>query len=152
MRVFIQRSKEASVTIDGEIHGQIEKGMVVLVGFKEGDQEEWIDKMVDKMIHLRIYSDENDKMNLSLLDVGGQVLSISQFTLYANTRHGRRPSFVEAEKPARASWLYDMFNHALRKRGIQVEQGIFGANMQVNLINDGPVTILLDSEDFKEGK
>ena len=148
MRLLIQRTREAKVTIDGKIHGQIEKGMVVFVGFKEGDQEKTIDKMIDKMIHLRIYSDENDKMNLSLLDVAGEVLSISQFTLYANMRHGRRPSFIEAEKPERASKLYDDFNASLKARGIKVATGVFGANMQVSLVNDGPVTIFLDSDEF----
>ena len=148
MRVIVQRSKEAKVVIDGKIQGQIDKGMVVLVGFKETDTRAIVEKVVDKMIGLRIYSDENDKMNLSLKDVGGKILSISQFTLYASCKKGRRPSFIEAAKPDIAIPLYDYFNECIKKAGVEVETGIFGADMKVSLLNDGPVTIVLDSDEL----
>ena len=148
MKIVVQRVKESSVTIDGKVHGQIEKGFMVLVGFCDGDNETIIDKMIDKMIHLRIFEDENGKMNLSLDDVKGSILSISQFTLYANCKKGRRPSFIEAAKPEVAIPLYDYFNEKIREQGIHLETGIFGADMKVALINDGPITIILDSEEI----
>ena len=148
MKIVVQRVKESSVTIDGMVHGQIEKGFMVLVGFCDGDNETIIDKMIDKMIHLRVFEDTNGKMNLSLDDVKGSILSISQFTLYANCKKGRRPSFIEAAKPEVAIPLYDYFNEKIREQGIHLETGIFGADMKVSLINDGPITIVLDSEEI----
>lgn len=148
MRVVVQRSKESKVTINGKVNGKINKGYVLLVGFTEGDNEEIIDKMIDKIINLRIFEDEDEKMNLSLLDVNGEILSISQFTLYANAKKGRRPSFVEALNPEEASRLYDVFNEKIKEKDIKVETGIFGADMKVEIYNDGPVTILLDSKEL----
>ena len=148
MKIVVQRVKESSVTIDGKVHGQIEKGFMVLVGFCDGDNEIIIDKMIDKMIHLRVFEDTNGKMNLSLGDVKGSILSISQFTLYANCKKGRRPSFIDAAKPEVAIPLYDYFNEKIREQGIHLETGIFGADMKVSLINDGPITIVLDSEEI----
>lgn len=148
MKLVLQRVKESSVTIDGQVHGAIEKGYMVLVGFASTDTKEMIDKMIDKMIHLRVFEDEQGKMNLSLLDINGSVLSISQFTLYADCRKGRRPGFTDAAKPDIAIPLYDYFNEKMKSLGIHVETGVFGADMKVSLINDGPVTIILDSEEI----
>ncbi|WP_173428135.1 D-aminoacyl-tRNA deacylase [Sharpea azabuensis] len=148
MRIVLQRVSHASVTIEGQVHGQINQGYMILVGFKGEDDEAIIDRMVDKVIHLRVFEDDQGKMNLSLLDVKGAILSISQFTLYANSRKGRRPSFVEAAKPGISSPLYDLFNSRLEEAGIHVEKGIFGADMKCELLNDGPVTILLDSDEL----
>ena len=148
MKLVVQRVKESSVTIDGKIHGQIDKGLMVLVGFCEGDNEVIVDKMVEKMIHLRIFEDAAGKMNLSLNDVHGAILSISQFTLYADCRKGRRPSFIDAAKPEVAIPLYNYFNQKIADSGIHVETGIFGADMKVSLLNDGPVTIILDSQEI----
>ena len=148
MKIVLQRVKEASVTIDGEIHGAIGKGYMILVGFNEEDNHEIIDRLVEKVIHLRVFEDENQKMNRSLLDVEGSILSISQFTLYADCLKGRRPSFINAAKPDIYSPLYDYFNECLRNQGIHVETGIFGADMKCALINDGPVTIVLDSDEL----
>lgn len=148
MRIVLQRVSHASVTIEGQVHGQINQGYMILVGFKDEDDEAIIDRMVDKIIHLRVFEDDQGKMNLSLLDVKGAILSISQFTLYANSRKGRRPSFVEAAKPDISSPLYDLFNVRLEEAGIHVEKGIFGADMKCELLNDGPVTILLDSDEL----
>lgn len=149
MKVIIQRSLSASCVVNDKPVGKIDKGYVLLVGFTDGDNEKIIDKMVNKIINLRIFSDENDKLNLSLKDIKGSVLSISQFTLYA-TLDGRRPSFTKALKYDAAKKLYDMFNNKLRENNINVEEGIFGEDMKISLINDGPVTITIDSkEDFK---
>lgn len=148
MKVVVQRVKESSVTIDGEIQGSIGKGYMLLVGFCDGDNHEIIDKIVDKIIHLRVFEDEQGKLNLSLNDVNGSILSISQFTLYADCRKGRRPSFITAAKPDIAIPLYDYFNQKIKESGIHIETGIFGADMKVSLINDGPVTIILDSQDI----
>lgn len=148
MRVVIQRVSEASVKIDGKIYGQIGRGYLLLVGFKVDDDHAIIDRMVEKIIHLRIFEDDQMKMNRSLEDIQGEILSISQFTLYANAKKGRRPSFVGAAAPDIASPLYDLFNERLSATGIHCEKGIFGADMKVSLINDGPVTILLDSEEL----
>ena len=148
MKLVVQKVQHSSVTIDGEVHGEIKEGFMVLVGFTHSDNEQIIDKMIDKLIHLRVFIDENDKMNLSLLDVGGSVLSISQFTLYANCKKGRRPSFIDAAKPDIASPLYDYFNQRLRTLGIETQTGIFGADMKVSLVNDGPITIILDSDEI----
>ncbi len=145
MRLVIQRSKDASVTVDNKVVGKIKSGLVILVGFTEGDTEEIIDKMINKVINLRIFDDEDGVMNRSLLDVGGSILSISQFTLYADTRKGRRPSYIKALRGEESTILYDKWNQNLRKTGITIETGIFGADMQVSLINDGPITIVMDS-------
>lgn len=143
MRVLVQRCDSASVKVDNKIVGSIDKGMMILVGFTQTDTSENIDYMVEKVLNLRIYDDESGVMNKSILEVGGSILSVSQFTLYADTRKGRRPSYVNALNGEKSTLLYDEFNEKLRKR-IQVETGIFGADMKVELINDGPVTILLE--------
>ena len=148
MKLVIQKVKESFVTINQEVVGEIGEGLMVLVGFTNGDNQQIIDKMINKLIHLRIFIDENEKMNLSLLDVKGSILSISQFTLYADCKKGRRPSFIDAARPETASPLYDYFNEALVAQGIKVEKGVFGADMKVSLINDGPITIVLDSQEL----
>jgi len=146
MRVLIQRSKNSSVTIDNKVNGSIDFGYVLLVGFTDGDNEQIVDKMINKILNLRIFEDENGKMNKSIIDEGGSILSISQFTLYADTKKGNRPSFVQSLEYNKASNLYDYFNLKLKERNIKVETGIFGADMKVSILNDGPVTIFLDSE------
>ena len=148
MKVVIQRSKNASVEVDNKVVGKIDKGLVILVGFTENDNENIIDKMVNKVINLRIFDDENGVMNKSLLDGNGDILSISQFTLYADTKKGRRPSYIKALRGEESTILYDIWNTKLKESGINVETGIFGADMKVSLINDGPVTIIIDSEEF----
>lgn len=145
MRVVVQRSKESSVIIDGKVNGKIDKGFVLLVGFTFGDAKEIVDKMINKIINLRIFSDSDDKLNLSLKDINGEILSISQFTLYAKL-NGRRPSFTKALNYGEAKDLYDYFNKKLRNLDINVETGVFGSDMTVNITNDGPVTIIIDSE------
>lgn len=147
MKVLVQRSKNSKVTINGKVNGKIEHGYVLLVGFTNGDNEIIIDKMINKILNLRIFEDENEKMNLSILDTNGSILSISQFTLYANAKEGRRPSFTNALNPTEASKLYDLFNKKLKEK-IHTETGIFGADMKVEIYNDGPVTIMLDSEEL----
>ena len=149
MRVLVQKSLEASVKVDGKILGSIDSGLVLLVGFTEGDNEEIIDKMISKTINLRIFEDENEVMNKSFLEVGGSILSISQFTLYADTRKGRRPSYLKALNGEKSVLLYDLFNKKLKDMNIDVQTGKFGADMKVSLVNDGPTTIMLDSEDYK---
>ena len=149
MRVLVQKSLEASVKVDGKILGSIDSGLVLLVGFTEGDNEEIIDKMISKTINLRIFEDENGVMNKSFLEVGGSILSISQFTLYADTRKGRRPSYLKALNGEKSVLLYDLFNKKLKDMNIDVQTGKFGADMKVSLVNDGPTTIILDSEDYK---
>ena len=146
MRLVLQRVTRGSVTIEGEVKGKINQGYVVLVGFGQDDDEKVLDPMIDKMLNLRVFSDENGKMNRSLLDIGGSILSISQFTLYADCRHGRRPGFTQAAKPDIATILYDQFNAKLTALGIHLAKGEFGADMLVEIANDGPVTIILDSE------
>ena len=146
MKVILQRSKEASVSVDKKIVGRIDNGLVLLVGFNENDTSHEIDYMVDKIINLRIFDDENGIMNKSLLDINGSILSISQFTLYADTKKGRRPSYKSAMSPNKATILYDEFNQKLKNRNIKVATGIFGASMEVSLVNDGPVTIILERE------
>ena len=148
MKFVIQRVTHASVTIDGTVKGKIGKGYMVLIGVADSDTEAIAEKMVDKMLKLRIFEDENGKTNLSLTDVGGELLLISQFTLYANCRKGNRPSFIEAGKPDMASAMYDRIIGICRDRGFTVETGEFGADMKVELLNDGPFTIVLDSEDI----
>ncbi|MED3791111.1 D-aminoacyl-tRNA deacylase [Niallia alba] len=146
MRVVLQRSKEAKVEVDGKAVGSIEKGFVLLVGITHSDELEDAKYLAEKIAHLRVFEDENGKMNQSILDSGGAILSISQFTLYGDTRKGRRPNFMNAAKPDLAKELYDQFNILLRDQGLTVETGIFGAMMDVHLINDGPVTLILDSK------
>jgi D-tyrosyl-tRNA(Tyr) deacylase len=146
MRIVVQRSKAARVTVAGETVGQITKGLVLLVGVTHDDKEEDAAYLADKIAHLRIFEDEFEKMNLSLMDVSGEILSVSQFTLYGDCRKGRRPNFMEAAKPEYANKLYEAFNSMLRDKGIKVETGKFGAMMDVELTNDGPVTIILESK------
>ena len=148
MRLVIQRVSEASVEIEGKINGEIKEGFMVLVGITNDDNKEVVEKMADKLIHLRIFEDENEKLNLSLMDVKGEILSISQFTLYANCKKGRRPSFFDEAKPDLSKPLYEYFTEYLKKKGVHVETGIFGAMMNVSLINDGPTTIILDSKEI----
>jgi D-aminoacyl-tRNA deacylase len=146
MRVVVQRSKEAKVTVNGEITGEITKGLVLLIGVTHEDTQDDVAYLADKIVNLRIFEDDNQKMNLSLLDVGGEILSVSQFTLYGDCRKGRRPNFMEAARPEQAIQLYEAFNEELRGKGIRVETGIFGAMMDVRLINDGPVTLIVESK------
>lgn len=152
MRVLVQKSLKSSVSVNDKVVGQIDRGLVLLIGFTFGDDESTIDKMVKKVINLRIFEDENGVMNRSLLDVGGQILSISQFTLYANTKKGNRPSYIEALGGSEAEPLYDLFNDKLRELGIKTETGIFGEDMLVAIENDGPTTILLESSDVNVKK
>ena len=147
MRVLLQRVKQASVEIDGNVNGEIGQGLLLLVGFTENDGDKEIEYLARKVLNARIFSDADDKMNLNLQQVSGSILSISQFTLYAQTRKGNRPSFTRAQNPDIASKNYDKFNEKLRESGVQVETGIFGADMQVSLDNDGPVTIMYDTEE-----
>ena len=144
MKVSVQRVLSSSVEVDNKIVGQINKGLMLLVGFTDSDTDKEIDYMVDKIINLRIFDDENGVMNKSLIDVNGSILSISQFTLYADTRKGRRPSYIKALSGDKAILLYDKFNNKLKEENIKVETGIFGADMKVSLINDGPITIMLE--------
>lgn len=146
MRVILQRSKQASVTVDGQVTGAIDKGYVLLVGITHTDTEEDVAYVAKKIADLRIWEDEEGKMNRSILEVGGAILSISQFTLYADTRKGKRPSFIEAARPEQAEPLWQAFNEQLETYGLHVETGVFGAMMDVSLINDGPVTITVESK------
>ena len=146
MRFVIQRVTEASVTIDGEISGKIGKGYLVLIGVADTDTKEIADKMIRKMIGLRIFEDEQGKTNLSLADVDGGLLLVSQFTLYANCKRGNRPSFIEAGKPDMANEMYEYIIEKCRESVDEVQTGEFGAHMKVQLLNDGPFTILLDSD------
>lgn len=148
MRMVIQRVKHASVTVDGEITGKIGQGFLVLLGIGPDDTEEIVEKMADKMMRLRIFSDENDKINRSLSDVDGELLLVSQFTLYADCRKGNRPSFVHAALPAQAEALYEYCKAYCHRTIPVVESGIFGADMQVELLNDGPFTVVLDSDEI----
>ena len=145
MRVILQRVTSASVVIDEACVGQIGLGYLILVGFTHDDTEADIDYMVEKVKNLRVFSDEDGNMNRSLCDVHGSILSVSQFTLYADARKGRRPSFINAMKPEEATKMYDLWNEKLRQAGIEVQTGIFGADMKATLTNDGPVTICLES-------
>ncbi|MCL6573400.1 MAG: D-tyrosyl-tRNA(Tyr) deacylase [Bacillus sp. (in: Bacteria)] len=145
MRVVVQRSKSAYVAVAGEVIGRISKGLVLLVGVTHRDTEEDAVYLAEKIANLRIFEDEGALMNLSLLDVGGEILSVSQFTLYGDCRKGRRPNFMAAARPEQAQQLYELFNRLLREKGITVETGRFGAMMDVELTNDGPVTIIVDS-------
>lgn len=144
MRLLIQRVKNADVKVDNKIVGKINKGFLVLCGVTHTDTKETADYLVKKLINLRVFEDENEKMNLSIKQVDGELLIVSQFTLYADTSHGNRPSFVNAAKPEMANELYEYFCKKCESEGIKVQKGIFGADMKVNLLNDGPVTIMLE--------
>ena len=148
MKFVIQRVKNASVTVDNDIIGQIDQGFLVLIGITHEDTTEIADAMVKKLINLRIFKDNQDKMNLSIKDIGGSLLLISQFTLYADCSHGNRPGFTNAAKPDYANDLYEYIIQECKKYNVLVETGEFGADMKVNLLNDGPVTIILDSDEI----
>ena len=148
MRVVLQSVKYASCTIDGVVTGKIDQGLMLLVGICNSDTKEILEKVAKKCVELRIFEDENGKMNLGLKDIQGKILSISQFTLYADCKKGRRPGFTNAARPEMASPMYDQFNEILRSYDVQVETGVFGADMKIELLNDGPVTIILDSEEL----
>ncbi|WP_313801150.1 D-aminoacyl-tRNA deacylase [Cytobacillus sp.] len=146
MRVVVQRSKEASVTVDGEIVGSIAKGFVLLVGVTHEDKIEDAQFLAEKIANLRVFEDDAGKMNLSILDKGGEILSVSQFTLYGDCRKGRRPNFMDAARPEHAVKIYEALNTSLEEKGIKVATGMFGAMMDVQLINDGPVTLIVESK------
>ncbi|MEG2079039.1 D-aminoacyl-tRNA deacylase [Chryseobacterium sp.] len=146
MRVVIQRVSEASVKVDGKIAGEIKKGLMLLIGIDEQDEKTDADWLIQKIINLRIFSDPDGKMNLSVKDIFGEILCISQFTLVADYKKGNRPSFIKAAKPDKAIPLFDYFKEEISKSGLKTECGIFGADMKVSLLNDGPVTILMDSK------
>jgi D-tyrosyl-tRNA(Tyr) deacylase len=146
VRAVIQRVTRASVTVDGRVAGEIAAGLLILLGVSRTDTPESAAYLADKITNLRIFSDEAGKMNLSMLDAGGAALVVSQFTLYGDTRGGRRPSFIQAAPPEEANLLYQEFVRSMRSLGVKVETGVFQAHMQVEMVNDGPVTILLDSE------
>lgn len=149
MRALIQRVQRASVTVDGAVHGAIERGFLILLGVCEGDTETEADYLADKCTGLRVFTDENDKMNLSCADVGGGLLIVSQFTLYGDCRKGKRPNFVRAARPETAIPLYERFVDRCRASGLPVETGVFGAHMEVGLVNDGPVTIWMDTAEMR---
>lgn len=144
MKLVVQRVKKAEVKVDGNIIGKIDKGFLVLIGIKVGDTKEQADYLVKKLCNLRVFSDENDKMNLSIKDVKGKLLIVSQFTLYGDCSQGNRPSFIEAARPEEANSLYEYFCNQCELNNIEVQKGIFGADMKVELINDGPVTIIIE--------
>ena len=146
MRAVVQRVSRAIVRVDSRTVGEIEKGLVVLLGIRSGDTREAADYLAEKVAHLRVFPDAEEKRNLSVLDVGGAVLAVSQFTLFGDVRRGRRPSYIDAAPPDEAEPLYEYFLAALRRHSVRVESGVFGAMMEVELVNDGPITILLDSE------
>lgn len=146
MRIVVQRASRGRVTVEGRVTGEIGRGFVLLVGVTHEDTEADADYLVDKVLNLRIFEDESGKMNLSLLDIGGALLSVSQFTLYGDCRKGRRPNFMDAARPDQALAIYEYFNERARAAGVQVETGVFGAMMDVELVNDGPVTLLLESK------
>ncbi|MEK4521621.1 D-aminoacyl-tRNA deacylase [Psychrobacillus sp. FSL W7-1457] len=145
MKVVLQRCKNAKVTVDGEITGQIDRGYMLLVGITTTDTEKEVDYLVEKIAGLRLFEDEDGKMNHSIQEMNGSILSVSQFTLYADTKRGRRPSFIEAARPEQAKPLWELFNSKLQAKEIQVETGVFGAMMDVTFTNDGPVTIVLEA-------
>ena len=148
MKVLIQRVLNANVKIDGKLINEISKGYLLLVSFTEGDNEEIVNRIAQKICNLRIFEDENSKTNLSLKDVNVEILSISQFTLYADIRKGNRPSFINSLKPDQANILYQKFNQKIREIGFIVKEGVFGADIKINLINDGPFTIMVDSKEI----
>lgn len=144
MRLLIQRVSKASVKVERECVGKINKGFLVFLGITHGDTKDNVDYLVNKLYNLRVFEDENEKMNLSIKDINGEILIVSQFTLYADTSHGNRPSFINAAKPDEANELYEYFIEKAKQTGLKIEAGIFGADMKVELLNDGPVTILLE--------
>lgn len=144
MKLVVQRVKNAKVEVEGKTVGEIEKGFLVLLGVTHNDTKETADYLVKKLCNLRVFEDENEKMNLALKDVNGKLLIVSQFTLYADCTGGNRPSFVNAAKPEMANELYEYFCNKCKEKGIEVQKGIFGADMKVSLLNDGPVTIILE--------
>ena len=148
MRVVLTTVLEAKVEINGKAVGQIGRGFLLLVGFTDGDDREVVEKMVDKILSLRVFPDDHGQINISLQEVNGSILSVSQFTLYANATKGRRPSFVDALRPGEAEPLYDYFNEQLENKHGKVSTGVFGADMKVSSINDGPFTLLLDSKEL----
>ncbi|MBO7453143.1 MAG: D-tyrosyl-tRNA(Tyr) deacylase [Clostridiales bacterium] len=148
MRFLVQRVKQAEVKVDGEVTGSIGHGFLVLVGIRDDDTKDIADKMVDKLIKLRIFRDENDKANLSLKDVDGDLLVISQFTLYADMSHGNRPSFIRAGGPDMAEELYEYVLSKIASYGFDPKHGIFGADMKVSLLNEGPFTVMMDSDEI----
>ena len=148
MRIVLTTVLEASVTINEKMVGHINKGFLLLVGFTDGDNKETVEKMVDKLLSLRVFPDEHGQINISLQDVNGDILSVSQFTLYADVKKGRRPSFVNALRPGEAEPLYDYFNDLLNTKYRLISTGVFGADMKVSSINDGPFTLILDSEEI----
>lgn len=148
MKVVLQVVKNARCVIDGVEHSKINRGFLIFVGFTNGDDETIIDKIVHKILKLRIFEDQNGKTNLSLNDINGEILSISQFTLYADIKKGNRPSFVDALEPSKATILYDIFNKKLAESNFIVKTGLFGANMKIELVNDGPFTIIIDSKEM----
>ena len=147
MRAVIQRVSHAKVTVDGKITGEIGRGYLILLGVGQNDSEKDADKLTDKISKLRIFSDENDKINLSIKDIDGEILVVSQFTLYAECKHGNRPSFINAGSPDKAEKLYEYFSEQCRKYVKNVQNGIFGADMKVELLNDGPFTVILECND-----
>jgi D-aminoacyl-tRNA deacylase len=146
MKVLVQRAKDASVTVNNEVVGKINEGVMLLVGITHDDDEKIVNYIAEKIVHLRIFEDDEGKMNHSLLDVKGQVLSISQFTLYGDCRKGRRPNYMDAARPEFAEKLYERFNEKLRTYGVDVETGMFGEMMDVKFTNDGPVTLMVEKE------
>ncbi|WP_419868856.1 D-aminoacyl-tRNA deacylase [Chryseobacterium sp. CT-SW4] len=145
MKVVIQRVSEAHVKVDGNIVGEIKKGFMLLIGIDEADEKADADWIIQKVLNLRVFADENEKLNLSIKDIAGEILCISQFTLIADYKKGNRPSFIKAAKPDKAIPLFDYFKEEIAKSGLKTESGIFGADMKVSLVNDGPVTIVMDS-------
>ena len=148
MRIVLTTVLSASVTIDNEIVGKINRGFCILVGFTHEDNKETVDKMLDKMLGLRVFPDENGLTNLSIYDIKGEILSVSQFTLYADLAKGRRPSFVNAMKPDEAKSLYEYFNEQIKAKYGAVQTGVFGADMKVSSVNDGPFTVIMDSKEI----
>lgn len=146
MKIVIQRVSESSVKVDDKIVGEIQQGLMLLIGIDETDEQEDANWLVKKVLDLRIFSDENDKLNLSVTDIEGEILCISQFTIIVDYKKGNRPSFIKAAKPDKAIPLFEYFKSELKKSGLKIESGIFGADMKVTLINDGPVTIVMDSK------
>ena len=149
MRVLLQRVTRASVVVDGQVVGAIRHGFLILLGVGQGDSEAQVQTLVEKIVHLRVFGDDAGKMNRSLLDINGEALVVSQFTLYADMRKGRRPSFTNAAPPSLAEPLVECFKESLAAYNVKVEGGVFGAHMEVELLNDGPVTIWLDSEQLQ---
>lgn len=148
MRIILTTVKEADVTIKDKMVGHIKRGYLLLVGFTDGDDKEIVEKMIDKILALRVFPDENGQINLSLQEVNGEILSVSQFTLYADTKKGRRPSFIRALRPSEAEPLYDYFNTLLEIKHGRISSGVFGADMKVTSINEGPFTLILDSQEL----